>query len=181
MGQPTRTDVRRKDRAVVDEAWIQELLERAAVGTLATVSDGEPFLHLNLFVFDRSVRVLYLHGAAEGRTNTNIRNEERVCFGVYEMGRLLPGDTANDMSVEYASVIVFGRARVVADPEEANRALEALLGKYFTHLQAGRDYRPIVADELARTAVYRIEIDEWSGKRKQVGADFPGAFYYGER
>ena len=40
--------------------------------------------------------------------------------------------------------------------------------------------RPITADELATTTVYRIRIDRWSGKQKVAPADFPGAFRYGE-
>jgi hypothetical protein len=32
---------------------------------------------------------------------------------------------------------------------------------------------------VRRTTVYRVDIDEWSGKRKSVAADFPGAFVYG--
>ena len=31
-------------------------------------------------------------------------------------------------------------------------------------------------DELMRTAVYRIDIEAWSGKQKEVAEDFPGAF-----
>ena len=33
-------------------------------------------------------------------------------------------------------------------------------------------------EELRRTAVYRIRIAEWSGKRKQADPDFPGAYFY---
>jgi hypothetical protein len=35
-------------------------------------------------------------------------------------------------------------------------------------------------DELARTSVYRIDITSWTGKRKKVEDDFPGAFLYGQ-
>jgi hypothetical protein len=37
----------------------------------------------------------------------------------------------------------------------------------------------VVEEELKRTAVFRIHIEDWSGKKKEVAADFPGAFYYG--
>jgi hypothetical protein len=30
------------------------------------------------------------------------------------------------------------------------------------------------------TAVFRLDIEEWSGKRKAVSAEFPGAFLWGE-
>ena len=70
------------------------------------------------------------------------------------------------------------RGEVIADKEEARRALQLLLDKYAPHLRPGRDYRAITDDELARTAVYRVRITEWSGKRKHERPDFPGAFLY---
>ncbi len=174
-------EVRRADRAVDDEAWIRALLHRAPVGVLATVYDGQPFINSNLFVYDEAANAIYMHTAHLGRTRTNVERDERVCFSVSEMGRLLPADTALEFSVEYSGVVVFGRACVVDEQIEARRALQMLLDKYFCHLTPGKDYRPITDEELARTAVYRITIEQWSGKRKAVAADFPGAFLYGER
>jgi nitroimidazol reductase NimA-like FMN-containing flavoprotein (pyridoxamine 5'-phosphate oxidase superfamily) len=171
---------RRRDRAVTDEAWLRDFLRRAAFGTLATAHDGQPFLNTNLFVYDEARHSLYLHTARTGRTRSNVEADERVCFGVSTMGRLLPADAALEFSVEYAGVTVFGRAAVVADPEEAREALQMLLDKYCPHLRPGRDYRPITPEELARTAVYRIAIDQWGGKQKVAPADFPGAFLYGQ-
>jgi enamine deaminase RidA (YjgF/YER057c/UK114 family) len=83
------------------------------------------------------------------------------------------------MSVEYDGVAIFGRARVLADGAERERGLRLILDKYFPHLEYGVAYRAITPDELARTSVYRIEIDSWSGKRKRVDDDFAGAFRYG--
>ncbi len=174
------SQVRRQDRMVDDDAWISAMLHRAPVGVLATVYDGQPFINTNLFVYDAEKRAIYLHTAREGRTRTNIESDGRVCFSVSEMGRLLPADTALEMSVEYASVVIFGRATIVSDQAEATRMLQLLLNKYFPHLQPGKDYRPIMPEELARTSVYCIQIEEWSGKRKQVADDFPGAFVYGQ-
>lgn len=119
-----------------------------------------------------------MHTARIGQTRANIEKGAPVCFTVNEMGRLLPAAVALEMSVEYAGVVVFGRASVVDDEAEAAYGLQLLLDKYFHHLQAGADYRPIQREELARTAVYRIEIDAWSGKQKEVADDFPGAFHY---
>jgi nitroimidazol reductase NimA-like FMN-containing flavoprotein (pyridoxamine 5'-phosphate oxidase superfamily) len=170
--------VKRKDRSVEDEAWIRALLRRAATGVLATVDEGQPFINVNLFVFDEATDVIYMHTAREGRTRKNIQGDERVCFSVSEMGRLLPATTALDMSVEYASVVVFGRAGIIADPDQAKSALQLLLDKYFSHLKPGQDYRPITPEELARTGVYRIQVEQWSRKRKKVDEDFPGAFAY---
>jgi nitroimidazol reductase NimA-like FMN-containing flavoprotein (pyridoxamine 5'-phosphate oxidase superfamily) len=94
------------------------------------------------------------------------------------MGRLLPADTALNFSVEYQSVVAFGSADLIEDPVEAERALQLILDKYFPHLQPGKDYRPITEGELSITAVYRMEVEEWSGKRKAVDETFPGAFFW---
>jgi nitroimidazol reductase NimA-like FMN-containing flavoprotein (pyridoxamine 5'-phosphate oxidase superfamily) len=96
------------------------------------------------------------------------------------MGRLLPADTAMNFSNEYQSVVVFGCARLLEDPREAERALQLLLDRYFPHLHPGQDYRPITESELNATAVFCLDIEEWSGKRKTVGKDFPGSFLWGE-
>jgi hypothetical protein len=116
--------------------------------------------------------------ASLGRTRSNLEMNDAVCFNVSEMGRLLPADTALEFSVEYASVTVFGKGAIVQDRAEAVRALQLLLDRYFPRHQPGRDYRPITDDELDLTSVYRIAIEEWSGKRKEVEPDFPGAFHY---
>jgi uncharacterized protein len=174
-------EVRRADRTVDDDAWIRALLHRAPVGSLATIYEGQPFINMNLFVYSEAEDVIYMHTARLGRTRVNVEGDERVCFSVNEMGRLLPADTALEFSVEYSGVVVFGRAGVVTDTVEAKRALQLLLDKYFAHLEPGKDYRPTTDEELARTAVYRITIEQWSGKKKAVAPDFPGAFLYAER
>ncbi len=173
--------VRRADRAMTDDAWIRAFLHRAPMGVLATVQEGQPFLNSNLFVYDQDQHVIYMHTARTGRTRDNVTASPQVCFTATEMGRLLPADVALEFSVEYAGVVVFGTAQVVTDEQEAAHGLQLLLDKYFPHLRPGQDYRGIVPEELKRTTVYRIQIQAWSGKRKQVAEDFPGAFHYGER
>lgn len=168
------TVLRRRDREE-DDRWVREMLHRAAIGTLATEVNGQPFLNLNIFVFDERRRSIYLHTARTGRTRSNLETPRPVCFGVMELGRMLPSKTALNMSCEYASVIAFGTGAVVQDRVECRAALGMLNAKYFPDLVAGVDYRDITEPELARTSVYRVSIEEWSGKRKKVEEGFEGA------
>ena len=168
--------VRRSDRAMNDEAWIAAFLHRAPVGVLATVSDDQPFINSNLFVYDEKSNALYIHTARKGRTRDNIEagsgqspsEAAKVCFHVFEMGRLLPADEALEFSVEYGGVTVFGRASVVSDREEAREWLQRLLDKYAPHLRPGEHYRPIMDEELVRTTVMRIDI-EFVERQAQAG------------
>jgi nitroimidazol reductase NimA-like FMN-containing flavoprotein (pyridoxamine 5'-phosphate oxidase superfamily) len=160
------TSLRRAERALSEEA-VRALLARAPYGFTATAVDGQPFQHASLFWYDDTTRRIYFHGARQGRMIGNVQANPRVCFTVAEMGRLLPAKTAMDFSNEYASVVVFGQARMVKSESEKRLALQALLDKYFPDLQPGRDYRSIISEELAATAVYAIEVEAWSGKQKK--------------
>ena len=173
-----KAEVRRNDRAVEDETWIRQQLHRAAVGVLATVQGDQPFLNSNLFVYDEAAHAIYMHTARVGRTPANLASTAKICFTVFEMGRLLPAKEALEFSVEYSGVTVFGTAVTVTDPVEAKHGLQLLLDKYAPHLKPDVDYRGITPEEMKRTAVYRINIQEWSGKKKEVASDFPGAFTY---
>jgi uncharacterized protein len=148
------------------------------VGTLATVYEGQPFLNSNLFVYDEAAHAIYMHTARVGRTRSNVEAGGPICFTISQMGRLLPATEALEFSVEYSSVMVFGTAVLLNDPLEAQHGLQLLLDKYAPHLKPGQDYRPITPEELKRTAVYRINIESWSGKQKKVADDFPGAYLF---
>ncbi|MCP4165815.1 MAG: pyridoxamine 5'-phosphate oxidase family protein [Chloroflexi bacterium] len=176
--------VRRSDRAVNDDAWIRQQLHAAAVGILALSDGKQPFINTNIFVYNEKEHAIYLHTAGRGQTRSVVESNANVCFSVFDMGRLLPADIALEFSVEYSSVVVFGKASVIEEEEEeeeeATTALQALLDKYFPHLRPGKDYRPPVPEELKRTSVFRLDIESWSGKQKKVEEDFPGAFMYGD-
>lgn len=183
MPDDTIVQVKRRDRAVTDETWLRAMLHKAPFGTLATVCEGQPFAKPSTYAYDESAGpkgVIYLHGARAGRTRANVEHNDRVCFTVAEMGRLIAAPEAGQLGVEYASVMAFGCAAVVTDEDEARRALEMLVKKYFPHLRPGEDYAPATADEVRRTLVYRIDIEAWSGKQRQVSEDFPGTFNYGK-
>jgi len=169
--------VRRSDREK-DESWIREYLHKTAIGNLATLHDGQPFINSNLFVFDEKKHAIYMHTARVGRTRANVEKEEKVCFSVSDLGRLLPADVALEFSCEYSGVVVFGSGQIISDYEEAKKALQLMLDKYFPNHKPGRDYRAITVEELDRTSVFKISIKDWSGKKKEVEADFPGAFNY---
>lgn len=175
MGDP-RVEMRRKDRGKDDE-WVRAYLRAATWGFVATTGeDGKPYLHSNLFAFDEERHCLWMHGYRSGRMRSGVGASEKVVFSAAGMGRMLPTTTAVGFSVEYASVVVYGSARVVEDADEATSGLRLIMEKYAPHLRYGEDYRAIPPEDLERTAVYRVDIEAWSGKQKEVEPDFPGAY-----
>lgn len=178
------TSIRRRDRAVTDETWIQAFLQTAPVGILATNHGVQPFINSNIFAFDVDAEVIYLHTARVGRTRSNAESDSAgvpACFHIMQMGRMLPAERALEFSVEYAGVMAFGTLSVIEDVEHAKRALQAIMDKYAPHLKPEQDYEPATLDDLKRTSVYQFKIETLSGKRKVVAEDFPGAYWFNEQ
>ena len=147
-----------------EEEWIRAFLHQARVAHIATSWDDQPFLNPSTFWFDEEQHRIIFHSNVAGRIRSGIERNPKVCLEASELGRLLPSNVALEFSLQYRSVIVFGTALILDDPDEARRALEGLLKKYFPDMQSGREYRAITEKEMRATSVYAIAIGSWSGK-----------------
>ncbi len=147
-----------------DDAWIRAFLHRAKVGHVASAREGQSFLNPTTYWFDEANHQIIFHSNLVGRIRSNIETNPRVCFEASELGKMLPSNVALEFSLQFRSVIVFGRARLLSDPEEARRGLYGLIQKYFPAMTAGKEFREITDKEVKRTSVYAIQIEEWTGK-----------------
>jgi uncharacterized protein len=147
-----------------DDEWIRALLRRCEVGHLAHISEGQPFITPTNFWFDEERCQIIFHSNIAGRTRSNLENNPKVGFEASEYGRFLPANTALEFGIQYRSVMVFGTVKIVQENDGKRRALYGLLKKHFPKLEPGREYRPITDQELARTTVYALQIESWSGK-----------------
>ena len=154
-----------------DPEGLKQLLARGGFGVLSTVHQDQPFATPVNYLYVEADHALYFHGARVGRTRANLALNPRVCFNVSEMGDLFPGERISDFGVEYQSVTVFGTAEPLEDEEKIMSVLLGLMQKYFPEHIPGEDYPFPEPDELKRTAVYRISIEEWSGKQLDRDSD----------
>lgn len=172
------TQVRRRDRILAEDEWIDRFLATAAVGHVALCHEGQPLVHSNLFWYDG--QRVYWHTAPVGKLRAVLdAGETPACFTVTEHGRILPADTPLDFSTEYASVVLYGRARLVGDLYEKRRALEALMVKYAPQLVPGTDYTPMPDADVTRTSVHCLEVETRVGKHNVKPDDYPAFAYPG--
>ncbi len=155
----------RRKHLAQDEAWIEAFLQRTLIGHVATRWENQPYITPTNFWYDAARRAIYFHSNIIGQIRKNAERFPEVCFEASEHGRLLPSNVALEFSIQYQSVIAFGKIRVVEDDEEKRHALYGLITKYFPAMRPGEHYRPITEQELKRTSVYAIQIEGWSGKR----------------
>ena len=178
---PEHRHPRRRDRSK-NETWIKDLLHRGEAAAMAAVLDGAPVCLPRIYAFDEERGCIYVHGALGGQTGKVLAQAADsagapVALTVFEMGRLLPADEALEFGVEYASVVVTGKAIELDDAGEAEHGLMLIMRKYAPHMEPGKDYRDIAPEEMIRTSVVRIDIESWSGKEKTEAPDFPGAYW----
>jgi nitroimidazol reductase NimA-like FMN-containing flavoprotein (pyridoxamine 5'-phosphate oxidase superfamily) len=147
-----------------DDEWVRDFLRRTQIGHIATNWGDQPFITPTTFWYNEARHEIIFHSNVVGRVRANAERYPRVCFEASEAGELLPSNVALEFSIQYASAIVFGTIQIIKDEEEKRRALYGLVGKYFPNMAAGEEYRPITDGELARTSVYAIVVESWSGK-----------------
>jgi nitroimidazol reductase NimA-like FMN-containing flavoprotein (pyridoxamine 5'-phosphate oxidase superfamily) len=106
---------------------------------------------------------IFVHNTrAIGHLRANVDHDPRVCFEVDEAGEVFPyGRFECDSTVAYASVVAFGRIRVVEELAARQRFFDALMGKY-----AKADWvRPKgFYPRIDQITLYAIAIERLSGK-----------------
>ncbi|HXY68222.1 MAG TPA: pyridoxamine 5'-phosphate oxidase family protein [Gemmatimonadales bacterium] len=120
-------------------------------------------------------RRLYLHGGVHGRLMTHLATGAPVCVAVTELDGLVYSRTALNHSVNYRSVVTFARA-AAEQPDAAarERILAAMIARYFPGRAPGVDYEAPTSAQLAATALVALEIEAWSAKVRDAGANGPG-------
>ncbi len=147
-----------------DDDWIRAFLREARIAHIASARDGQPFVTPSTFWFDEQNHQVIFHSNIAGRIRSNIENNPKLCLEVSELGKFLPSNVALEFSLQFRSVVVFGTARLISDPQEARRVLYNLIKKYFPDMSPGEEFREITDKELRSTSIYAIQIEEWSGK-----------------
>ncbi len=155
--------MRKSNKRITDMAVIIDLLNTVPVGRLGTVGpDGWPMIKpLNFAYLDGR---LYFHSALEGEKLDHIRFDSRVCFEADLPIAYVKGSYENPCRAEYLyrSVIIRGQARLIDEPGEKVRALDALMAKY----QPQETFGAYPEEKLAITGIVRIDIEEVVGKEE---------------
>jgi nitroimidazol reductase NimA-like FMN-containing flavoprotein (pyridoxamine 5'-phosphate oxidase superfamily) len=160
--------VRRPDKLMA-ETLMHETLQQGFCGRVATVSeDGYPYVTPLLYVL-MDGEIIVHNTAARGHLRANVDREPKVCFEVDEPGQVFAyGRFDCDTSIEYRSVIVFGRIRIIDDRAAKTAFCEALMAKYGSK---DWDDRPkSFFPRLDNITVYAIAIERMTGKETPLPA-----------
>ena len=149
-------NMRRKDREKSRD-FALAVVDKCAWSVMATVNpDGSPYcIPLSMA---REGEWLYFHSAMEGHKIGNLKRDDRVCISCVGDVNAAPGE----FSLDYESAVINGRASEVTGREEKIRALRLICLRHTPGNMAAFD--ETIERSLAVTAVWKISVDEISGK-----------------
>lgn len=151
--------MRRADKQITERSELDRILTQAQVARLGMIDAGRPYVvPLN---FAHEGDDVWVHCASAGRMLDCLGTNPQVCFEVDHLVGITTGPVACDnWTSHYESVIGFGVAEIVADASLKLRGLTTIMRKY-----SGRDDWQFSPDELQKTAVVRVRLQEITGKR----------------
>ena len=154
----------KRERQVIDEQQIRNILDAGKVLHLGLAVDNEPYVvPMNYgYTHEDGKLVMYLHSAVRGRKLDMIRANSRVFFEIST--DLLPfeGEKPCQYGMVYSSVMGRGTATIVEDVEEKMKAMSVLM-----KTQTGKDF---TFDEklVSIVAVIRIDVEEYTAKHRPL-------------
>ena len=149
--------MRRKKQAMSYEDCIM-LLKSETRGVLAMTGDDDyPYcIAINHYYNDADGKIYFHGGQVRHRADADKKND-KVCFTVYDKVFVKQGDWA----LTVRSVVIFGRIKIVEDPERAVDICRQLCYKF-------TDDEAYISEEIERfaktTLVMELEIEHMTGK-----------------
>lgn len=156
-----RTRLKRMpERGRFDRELVHGILDAGCICHVGFVVDGQPFVIPTGYA--RAGEQIYFHGSAASRMLRTLSDGVDVCLTVTLLDGFVLARSAFHHSLNYRSVVVLGRARLVTDPEEKVDAL----WRFTNHLVKDRweEVRPPNEQELKGTSVLALRLEEVSAK-----------------
>lgn len=156
-----RTKLKRlPKRGHYDRETVYGILDEGFICHIGFVVEGHPVVIPTGYA--RVDDKLYIHGSQASRMLRTLAGGLDVCVTVTLLDGLVLARSAFHHSMNYRSVVVFGQATLVDDPEEKMSALVALS----EHIIRGRwkDVREPTELEMKQTTVLSLTLEEASAK-----------------
>lgn len=142
---------------VTDQEELRRIFEEATVCHLGMCWDGRPYVVPMSYGY-RGDRI-YFHCASEGQKLEIMDRNPNVCFQLECHVSVVESRKACGWSMDYRSIIGFGRIRRARSAEEKRLGLQAIMKHY-----SGRDDWELKDQQVESTTVLVLEIEEMTGK-----------------
>lgn len=157
---------RAHERGSYDRKTVYTILDSGIIGYVAYVVDNQPYCTPTIYW--REEDHLYWHGSSASRMLKNMTKGTPVCVTVSHLDGLVLARAAFEHSLNYRSVMCFGKAYIVDDPARKEQALHAVVDRLYP--DRAKSLRPITAQESKATMIIGMKIEQASAKVRNEGA-----------
>lgn len=159
-------ELRRHDLEITDSAEIDRILRAAKYATIALADGAQPYLVTLSCGYDAPNHRLCFHVAPKGRKLDIVAENPLACATV--VGDL--GYKRGECAHPYESVVMFGRLRLLDDPNEIRDGMRALIAQLESP-EGGTDVwernKLDTPEALRRFRLLVFEIEELTAKTGQ--------------
>ncbi|ADZ09931.1 pyridoxamine 5'-phosphate oxidase-related FMN-binding protein [Methanobacterium lacus] len=152
--------MRRSEKEIKDIKIIYKILNEADVCRVGFSKANKPYVVPMNFGFDESH--IYLHSSVEGKKMEILKENKNICFEVDVKSEIVKSEKPCNWGMHYMSVMGFGTAELIEEPEEKIRALDIIMDKYDPEGLNSYEY---LESSLKRTAVIKLNITELTAKK----------------
>lgn len=149
-----------REKAAYDRDTVHTVLDAGLVAHVAFVLDGSPVVVPMLY--GRDGETLFLHGARKARVIRLLEGTGTACVNVTLLDGLVYARSAFASSMQYRSVTVFGKARLVDGREDKLHALRII--SECTMPGRWAEVRESLDNEVKMTGVIALDIESASAK-----------------
>ena len=157
---------RHDDREVFDREQLNALLDSEYVAHVGFVDNdvNEPFVIPMAFARDND-RIL-LHGSTGSRLMMKIAEGAQLCITVTKLNAIVVAKSAFNSSMNYESVMIFGKAKLLKDDEKM-AAMTAITEVLVPGMSSyARELKP---KEVAGTMIVEVPLNKYSAKSRTGG------------
>jgi uncharacterized protein len=172
MAQKRAQIKRHPERSVPDQATA--ILTLGRVAHLAFTENGQPFAIPFGYHFDPAQPdLLWVHGSRASRALNVAASGVPLAITVTLLDGLVFSKSAMYHSLNYRSVVCFGRGSEVMDAARQKTIYDQMIQRYFPGRTAGRDYAAPAESDLGATMLVEVAVEELSAKTRQQGPAGP--------
>ncbi|MCA9934302.1 MAG: pyridoxamine 5'-phosphate oxidase family protein [Ardenticatenaceae bacterium] len=151
---------RQPNRGHYDKATIYQIIDEAMICHVAFVQDGQPFVIPALHA--RKDDQLLIHGASTSRLLNHIQAGNVVSITITIVDGIVLAKTVFNQSVNYRSVVLFGKGRLIENEDEKWQSLAHLTEQLMPGVW--QTARQPTTTELKATSLVSISIESASAK-----------------
>lgn len=155
----------------------QEILMEGLIAHTGFSIDGIPYIIPMSYDYDKNQpdRII-LHGSQKSRVLNHLEEGNPVCIEVTLLEGLVYSKTAMFHSMNYRSVICFGKSRLITDNTEKQKIFARMIKRYFPGRTENQDYQAPPVGHLEATKVIEVIIESFSAKARKGDPRGPNDF-----